>query len=126
MGIHVDFTWAWKNICIKFKWWLYNFNAKLFSYLWGPPISGAHLLHNSAPPSFSLPPWNFFSRTHARVASRGLNEEQQQFQQLALEFAKQELAPYMKQWDEDVSSTINKCMAVEIWLWNFVLAADSV
>jgi len=29
--------------------------------------------------------------------------EQQQFQQLALEFARQELAPNMKQWDEHVS-----------------------
>ena len=37
------------------------------------------------------------------IASGGLSAEQQQFQQLALEFAKQELAPHMKQWDEDVS-----------------------
>ena len=44
--------------------------------------------------------YSFFS--HAHIASGGLSAEQQQFQQLALEFAKQELAPHMKQWDEDV------------------------
>jgi len=37
------------------------------------------------------------------TASEGLSVEQQQFQQLALEFARQELAPNMKQWDEHVS-----------------------
>lgn len=38
------------------------------------------------------------------TASEGLSVEQQQFQQLALEFARQELAPNMKQWDEHVSN----------------------
>ena len=51
------------------------------------------------------------------IASGGLSAEQQQFQQLALEFAKQELAPHMKQWDEDVSCCTTHKFIMLFRLW---------
>ena len=38
-------------------------------------------------------------------AAAGLTEEQQSFQTVALEFAKQEMAPRMREWDEEVRLT---------------------
>ena len=70
--------------------------------------------HSSLSLSPSLKP--FLSCSHAHIASGGLSAEQQQFQQLALEFAKQELAPHMKQWDEDVSCTIRKFIVYVIFM----------
>ena len=39
-------------------------------------------------------------------ASTGLNEEQQHIQEMALSFAKNEMAPNMALWDEKVKSTV--------------------
>ena len=36
------------------------------------------------------------------AVSEGLDEDQQQFQEVALEFAKNEMMPYMSEWDEKV------------------------
>jgi hypothetical protein len=41
----------------------------------------------------------FFCQT----ASLGLSEEQQQMQNVALRFAKEEMSPNMERWDEEVS-----------------------
>ena len=38
------------------------------------------------------------------AARAGLSEEQQQFQETALEFARREMAPNMRTWDEEVGS----------------------
>ena len=37
------------------------------------------------------------------VASYGLSDDQREFQKVALNFAQNEMAPYMRQWDEEVS-----------------------
>ena len=36
------------------------------------------------------------------LVSDGLNDDQKHFQQVALDFAKEEMAPYMIQWDLEV------------------------
>ena len=72
-----------KNMCNKNKFWQICFKK-------ATPL--VYLILKSNLPVYSI------------LASAGLNEEQQQIQQMATDFATKELLPNMSTWDQQVTT----------------------
>lgn len=70
-------------------------------------------LHMQAPGFLTFPfgfsfHWSFFLVS----AAHGLDEEQVQIQSMALRFAKEEMAPFMLKWDQEVRSAVTTVFCI--------------